>query len=115
MSKKPAGPSPAALRKDLERLDRDLLKLLSDRARTSQKLGTLLHADGSPSYNPLEEQEVIRRALEANKGPLPEEAIRHIYREILGSARNLIKPLRIAYLGPKYSYSHPPASATART
>jgi len=106
MSKKLTGPSSAALRKELERLDRDLLKLLSDRARTAHKLGTLSQADGSPSYHPLEEQEVIRRALEANKGPLPEEAIRHIYREVLGASRNLIKPIRVAYLGPKYSYSH---------
>ncbi len=106
MSKKPAGPSPAALRKELERLDRDLLKLLSDRAKASQKLGNQLLATGQPLYHPQEEQETLRRALEANKGPLPEEAIRHIYREILGAARNLVKPIRVAYLGPKYSYSH---------
>jgi chorismate mutase/prephenate dehydratase len=108
MSKKPAGPSPAALRKELERLDRDLLKLISDRARTAQKLGALTLGDGSAasSYQAAEEQEILRRAIEANKGPLPEEAIRHIFREILGASRNLVKPIRVAYLGPKYSYSH---------
>jgi chorismate mutase / prephenate dehydratase len=107
MSKKPAsGPSLAALGKEIERLDRDLIKLLSERAKVAQRQAKARQASGQALYDPLDEDQTIRRVLESNKGPLSEEAVRHIYREILGSARNLTKPIRVAYLGPKYSYSH---------
>ena len=107
MSKKPAsGPSAAATRKEIDRIDRDLLKLLGERAKAAQKQAQARQAANQPLYDPLDEQEVLRRAVEGNKGPLGAEAVRHIYREILGSSRGLVQPVRVAYLGPKYSYSH---------
>src|SRR4029079_7094419 len=41
-----------------------------------------------------------------NPGPLPEAALRGVFREMISGARGLVKALRIAYLGPAYSYSH---------
>ena len=104
--KKKSGGSTSSVRKELERLDRDLVKLLSDRARAAQRLAKARQTDHLPPYDALEEQETIRRAAELNKGPLGEEALRIIMRDVLGTARSLVKPVRIGYLGPKYSYSH---------
>lgn len=98
--------SPNSVRKELERLDRDLVKLLSDRARAVQKLAKIKQSNGQPIFDLLEEQESMQRVAEANKGPLTQDALSVIYRGVLGTARALVKPLRIGYLGPKYSYSH---------
>jgi chorismate mutase/prephenate dehydratase len=107
MSKqKKSGGSTNSVRKELERLDRDLVKILSDRARAAQRLAKARQSDHLPPYDALEEQETMRRAAELNKGPLSEDAIRIILRDVLGTARSLVKPVRIGYLGPKYSYSH---------
>ena len=107
MSKqKKSGGSMNSVRRELERLDKDLVKLLSDRARAAQRLAKARQADHLPPYDALEEQETTRRAVELNKGPLGEEALRVILRDVLGTARSLVKPVRVGYLGPKYSYSH---------
>jgi chorismate mutase / prephenate dehydratase len=104
--KKSTGGSLASARKDIQRLDRDLLKLVSDRARAAQKLAKLRQAGGEALYDLADEQAGLTELLTQNKGPLDEAAVRSIYREVLGTARTLVKPIRVAYLGPKYSYSH---------
>src|SRR5262249_28982244 len=55
------------------------------------------------------EEEVFHNVLAANekmKGPLSETCIRAVYREIMSGSRALQKVLKIAYLGPEYSFSH---------
>lgn len=104
--KKTPGGSLQSVRKELQRLDRDLVKLLSDRARSAQKLATLRQSNGAPLYDLVEEQQALAEFLAQNKGPLSEGAVRAIFRDVLAASRSLVKPLRIAYLGPKYSYSH---------
>jgi chorismate mutase/prephenate dehydratase len=104
--KKSSAGSTNSAKKEIQRLDRDLLKVLSDRARAAQKLAKLRQGDGGSLYDLNEEQEGLTELLPQNKGPLGEAAVRAIFREVLGASRTLVKPVRIAYLGPKYSYSH---------
>lgn len=108
MSKKNSnsGPSAAAARKELERVDRDLLKLISDRTRITQKLARARQQEGGHLHDMAEEHTSLQKLLEGNKGPLTEAAVHNIWRELQGQARALIQPQRIAYLGPKFSYSH---------
>lgn len=104
--KNPGGGSTSSVQKELQRLDRDLLRLLSDRARATQKLAKLRQNGGGPLYDLTEEQVALADLVTQNKGPLDERAIRSVFREVLGAVRTLVKPVRVAYLGPKYSYSH---------
>jgi chorismate mutase / prephenate dehydratase len=104
--KKSGGGSTNSVQREIQRLDRDLLKLLSDRARASQKLAKLRQNDGAPLYNLTEEQQSLAELVGQNKGPLDERAVRSIYRELQGAVRTLVKPVRVSYLGPKYSFSH---------
>jgi chorismate mutase/prephenate dehydratase len=104
--KKSSGGSANAARRELDRLDRELVKILSDRARATQKLATIQQSNGQPLFDLVQEQEAMERVADANKGPLSQEALASIYRDVLGTSRTLVKPLRIGYLGPKYSYSH---------
>jgi chorismate mutase/prephenate dehydratase len=52
------------------------------------------------------DQETLERIIVKNQGPLTPESVRAIFREVLSGARALVHPLKIAYLGPEYSYSH---------
>jgi chorismate mutase / prephenate dehydratase len=107
MSKKKSSLGSAnSVRKEIQRLDRDLVKTLSDRARAAQKLAKIRQGEGAPLYDLAEEQQGLADLAPLNKGPLSEVALKSIYREILGSARSLVKPIRVAYLGPRYSFSH---------
>src|SRR5207237_10520400 len=51
-------------------------------------------------------EEVLQHVLQANKGPLDDATIRAIYREVMSGARALQRVLRVACLGPEFSYSH---------
>ncbi len=107
MSKKPAASSsPAAVRKELDRLDRELVKLLSDRARTAVKYAQSRQAAGGPLIDLSDETDQLDAALALSKGPLDERALRGVLREVISGCRSLVRPVHIAYLGPKYSYSH---------
>jgi chorismate mutase/prephenate dehydratase len=101
-----SGGSVNSLRKQIQRFDRDLLRLLSERARAAERLAKTRQSNGAAHYDLVDEQQGLTELLTQNKGPLAEAAVRSIYREILGAARTLVKPIRVAYLGPRYSYSH---------
>jgi chorismate mutase/prephenate dehydratase len=104
--KKPSGGSSSSVQKEIQRADREVLRLLSDRARAAQKLAKMRQQSGEALYDLIDEQIGLTDLLAQNKGPLSEVAVRSIYREILGASRSLVKPIRVSYLGPRYSYSH---------
>jgi chorismate mutase/prephenate dehydratase len=108
MSKKKNGSqaSSAAVRKELDKVDRELLRLLSDRVRVAQRLAQARHGEGGSLYDPQDEDAALTSLAQGGKGPLDARAIQAIWREVQGATRLLVKPLRVAYLGPKYSYSH---------
>jgi len=87
-------------------LDRELLKLVQERARLTLKLAK---RGGRPDPTAIaaglaeeESAEVISRS----RGPLPRRDLRAVFREIQSACRNLVREIRIAFLGPLYSYSH---------
>jgi chorismate mutase/prephenate dehydratase len=104
-----AAPRPAhagSLRTRLERVDRELVKLLNERARLAADLGKAKSSDGQPAYLPSREAEVLDQAVEASRGPLPNRSLRAIFNELLCGTRAIGSEIKVAYLGPAYSYSH---------
>jgi chorismate mutase/prephenate dehydratase len=95
-----------ACRARLDELDRKLVELLNERARVSLRVGELKAADGSRVYAPEREAQVLRNVEAAGAGPLPAQALRDIWTEILSSSRALQRRLRIAFLGPVGSFGH---------
>jgi len=95
-----------SLRRKAEGLERDLVKLVHEYAQCSERLSRLRHQEGGPLYDVEAELQATQRAVESRKGPLPERTVRGILRELHSGVRALVKPLRVAYLGPMYSYSH---------
>ncbi len=99
-------PTLEALRAKIDRLDQQLLKVMNQRAKIALEIGKFKDANGISAYAPAREGEVLRRVSALNEGPLSERCIRAIYRELISGSRSLEKQLRIAYLGPAYTYSH---------
>jgi chorismate mutase / prephenate dehydratase len=99
-------PSLAALRGEIDRLDKDLVVLLNRRAEIAAQIGLIKHHEGLEIWSAAREDEVIARVLAASQGPLPNETLRLIFRELMSGSRSLQRTLRVACLGPKYSYSH---------
>ena len=93
-------------RKRIDQLDAELVRLLSERARVSLRVGELKAGDGAPVYAPDREARVFENLARRNEGPLPEQALRHIWTEILSSSRALQRRLRVAFLEPLGTFSH---------
>lgn len=94
------------LRIQIDELDHKLIELLSKRASVVVEVGKLKRDTKTPIYAPHRERAVLDRVLSANKGPLPDKTIEAIYRELMSGSFQLEKPLAIAHLAPKGSFSH---------
>ena len=91
----------SVIRAEIDAVDRHLLALLNQRAALSREVGRIKAADPDGIiFKPLREHEVLDRLAAANDGPLPEEHLRAIWREIFSSSRALQRPQNVVYLGP---------------
>lgn len=92
----------AKLRENIDRIDSEVLRLLSERAGLAHRIGEI--KQGSV-YRPEREAQVLRRLTEENPGPLGSDTVQHIFREIMSACLALEQPLKIAFLGPAGTYS----------
>ena len=93
-------------RQQIDRLDEQILKLLNERARLAICIGDLKKECQSEIHAPNREREIYARLEQLNPGPFPTEAVRHVFREIISASLALEEPLRVAYLGPKATFTH---------
>jgi chorismate mutase/prephenate dehydratase len=94
-----------ALRQRIDAVDRDLLALLNRRAALALEVGELKKRDGSPVFRPEREAQVIDGLKAVNPGPLKNDSVAPIWREIMSASRALESPTRVAYLGPAATFS----------
>src|SRR6186997_2307889 len=95
----------AELRTSIDQVDRELLALLNRRAALANEVGELKRSEGSPVFRPEREAQVINGLQAANPGPLKAANVATIWREVMSACRALEAPQRIAYLGPKGTFS----------
>ena len=98
------------LRKKIDEIDQQVLKLLNERVRNAAEIGRVKHEQGAQVYVASREEQVLQKLSSLNEGPLTEAAIRAIYREIMSAAIALEKPMCIAYLGPEATFTHQAAA-----
>src|SRR5580658_564461 len=93
-------------RKAIDKLDAQIVKLLNERTRHVLQIGEIKIKAGEAIYVPHRERSVLQRICKLNPGPIKDESLRAIYREIMSSALSLQKTLTIAYLGPEATFTH---------
>jgi chorismate mutase/prephenate dehydratase len=91
-------------RAGIDALDREILERLNARAAHAQAIGALKGA--AAAYRPEREAQVLSRLQSANPGPLPNEAVAGIFRQVMSACLALERTLRVAYLGPAGTFSH---------
>jgi chorismate mutase/prephenate dehydratase len=94
------------LRKAIDKLDAKIVALLNERTNHVLAIGAIKLQHGEEIYAPHRELAVLQRICRLNKGPLPDEGLRAIYREVMSSALSLEKTMTIAYLGPAATFTH---------
>ncbi len=92
-----------AFRDRIDRLDEELLRLLNARMEVSKKVGELKADKGLSLFDPSREERIFERLSALNPGPITENSLRAIYREIFAASRLLQYVLQIAYLGPEWT------------
>lgn len=95
-------------RDGIDRIDNEIIRLLNERSMHVIEIGKLkkekdananLHTQGR-------EAAIIERLTKRNTGPFPAEAIRSVYREIMSASLSLEGPQKVAYLGPRATFTH---------
>jgi chorismate mutase/prephenate dehydratase len=97
-----------AFRKLIDGIDEQIHALLNERARFAQQVGVAKLAQGlhtADFYRPEREAQVLRRAIERNQGPLRNEEIVRLFREIMSACLAQEEPLKIGFLGPEGTFS----------
>ncbi|KAI9591147.1 Prephenate dehydratase-domain-containing protein [Syncephalis fuscata] len=102
------------LRQKIASLDDHIVTLLNERASYSLEVGLQKRhelQETNPNsevqvYVPTQERVVFERVAGLNSGPLSDQALQAIYREIMSASISLQKEVIVAYLGPRGSFSH---------
>ncbi|MCL4479146.1 MAG: prephenate dehydratase [Deltaproteobacteria bacterium] len=94
------------LRKKIDVIDDRLLELLNERINAAIKIGQEKKRLSAPVYVPSRETFIVSRLIKNNKGPLKNESIKHIFKEIFSASRASVMPPKIAYLGPEGTFAN---------
>ncbi len=95
------------VRQRIDTVDTEILRLISERGRLAQEVARIKRDAGEQEdfYRPEREQQVLRRLLSLNRGPLSEDTVTRLFREIMSACLALQQPLRIGFLGPAGTFT----------
>lgn len=94
------------LRQQIDEIDATLVKLISERARAAQDVGSSKgFSKPVDFYRPEREAQVLRRVKELNAGPMSDEELLRLFKEIISSCLAQQEPLRVGYLGPEGTFT----------
>jgi chorismate mutase / prephenate dehydratase len=93
-------------RSEIDRVDEQILDLLSRRMAAAGEIGRLKRALGLEIIDPAREREVLNRLTLRGRAPLGPSAIEAIFSSIITASRALQEPPRVGFLGPEGTFSH---------
>jgi chorismate mutase / prephenate dehydratase len=104
---KQPGPDLTAVRAQIDGIDREIQSLIAERALWAQQVGKAKGklAAAIDYYRPEREAQVLRRVVDRNDGPLQDEVLVRLFREIMSACLAQQEPLKIGYLGPEGTFS----------
>lgn len=96
-----------ALRRKIDQLDQEILRLISQRAECAREVAVVKLANGEEGsfYRPAREARVLCNIMEKNQGPLDDEEVARLFREIMSACLALEAPVKAAYLGPEGTFT----------
>jgi chorismate mutase/prephenate dehydratase len=94
------------LRSAIDSIDDRVVDLLNERSRVVLEVGRLKSGSNLQFHVPGRERQIYERLLNNNPGPFPNDALRSIYREVISACLALESPMKVAFLGPKATFSH---------
>ncbi|MFT4247893.1 MAG: prephenate dehydratase [Pseudomonas sp.] len=109
--KTPSVPAPAPaladVRAKIDEIDRTIQSLIAERANFAHQVGKAKGklAAAVDYYRPEREAQVLRMVVDRNQGPLSDEVLVHVFREIMSACLAQQEPLKIGYLGPEGTFS----------
>jgi len=98
-------------RQTIDQLDEQIVDLLNQRAQAAVEIGKLKNACGAAVFAPDREKVILDKIRTLSKGPISDESLLAIYRELMSASFALERPPRVGYLGPRGSYSHEAATS----
>ncbi|KAF1687996.1 prephenate dehydratase [Pseudoxanthomonas broegbernensis] len=103
----PPAPALADVRAQIDGIDRHIQELIAQRARFALQVGKAKGklAAAVDYYRPEREAQVLRMVVDRNEGPLSDEVLVHVFREIMSACLAQQEPLKIGYLGPEGTFS----------
>lgn len=98
------------LRQSIDKIDQEILKLINERAECALRVAEVKQASASEDetpvyYRPEREAQVLRSIAQQNPGPLSNEKVQQVYRQIMSACLALEEPLKVAYLGPEGTFT----------
>ncbi|MBI5788028.1 MAG: prephenate dehydratase [Candidatus Schekmanbacteria bacterium] len=94
------------LRLEIDQTDEEIVRLLNKRAQIVLKVGKAKEKLNLGYYDPSRENAVYERLQKLNQGPFGNEALKSVFREIMSASLALEHPLKVAYFGPKATFTH---------
>jgi chorismate mutase/prephenate dehydratase len=96
-----------AIRRRINEIDERLQDLINERATIAQQVGVVKGelASAVDYYRPEREAEVLRKVLERNEGPMRNEEMLRLFREIMSACLAQQEPLKIGFLGPEGTFT----------
>jgi len=97
----------ARIRERIDRLDQEIQERINARAAAAQEIAAIKQEQEQNAcfYRPEREAEVLRRVKERNHGPLGDEEMARLFREIMSACLALEQRLRVAFLGPEGTFT----------
>src|SRR5690625_2916118 len=105
--KRAASADLSAVREQIDGIDREIQTLIAERALWARQVGKAKGklAAAVDYYRPEREAQVLRRVVDRNDGPLSDEVLVRLFREIMSACLAQQEPLRVGYLGPEGTFS----------
>ena len=102
-----AKPDLAQVREQIDGIDRKIQELIAERANWAHQVGKAKGklAAAVDYYRPEREAQVLRRVVDRNDGPLSDEVLVRVFREVMSACLAQQEPLKIGYLGPEGTFS----------
>jgi len=102
-----AKPDLAEVRARIDGIDRQIQALIAERANFAHQVGQAKGklAAAVDYYRPEREAQVLRMVVDRNEGPLSDEVLVHVFREIMSACLAQQEPLKVGYLGPEGTFS----------